>query len=187
MGVPTGTAILSLRGIARERFYGNYGGGGTVGVVYMADLMSGGQSAGSTLNYPAVNGANGNTDPTIPNPPGAGAMGNWRGYCQNWVGYYPGGSNNYAGKKVNKALDACAAGNVPDSYWASDELTSAQTGGGWTVNSTILYDTNAQPCSGGTVTVLASEILVIYLGTGATSNTYVQTNSSGVVTSITQC
>ena len=33
MGVPTGTAVLSLRGIARERFYGNYGGGGTVGVV----------------------------------------------------------------------------------------------------------------------------------------------------------
>tara|TARA_B110000046_G_scaffold85275_1_gene93309 strand:- start:122 stop:664 length:543 start_codon:yes stop_codon:yes gene_type:complete len=180
MGVPTSGA-LSLRNIARERLYGNYGGGGTItGAVAMYDLLNGGNSGGSGNTYPAINGGAGNVSPN-------GSMESWYGYCQNWVTYYPTGSNNYAGKKVNRIFDACPAGNAPDSYWASDELTNAQTGGGWTVNSTILYDTNAQPCSGGTVTVLANEILVIYLGTGATSNTYVQTNSSGVVTSITQC
>ena len=180
MGVPTSGA-LSLRNIARERLYGNYGGGGTItGAVAMYDLLNGGNSGGSGNTYPAINGGTGNVSPN-------GSMESWYGYCQNWVTYYPTGSNNYAGKKVNRIFDACPAGNAPDSYWASDELTNAQTGGGWTVNSTILYDTNAQPCSGGTVTVLANEILVIYLGTGATSNTYVQTNSSGVVTSITQC
>ena len=182
MGVPTSGA-LSLRNIARERLYGNYGGGGTItGAVAMYDLLNGGNSGGSGNTYPAINGGAGNVSPN-------GSMESWYGYCQNWVSYYPTGSNNYAGKKVNQPAFrfACPATTTPDSYWASDQLTNAQTGAGWTINSTILYDTNAQPCSGGTVTVLANKTLVIYLGTGATSNTYVQTNSSGVVTSITQC
>jgi len=185
MGVPTGTAALSLRNIARERLYGSYGGGGSiVGPVSMFDLLNGGNtgSGGNGPNYPPLNVACGNVTPS-------GSMNSWRGYCQNWVCYYPSGSNNYAGKKVNQPAFrfACPATTTPDSYWASDQLTNAQTGAGWTVNSTILYDTNAQPCEGGTVTVLASQALVIYLGTGATSNTWIQTNSSGVVTSITQC
>ena len=180
MGVPTSGA-LSLRNIARERLHGNYGGGGTItGAVAMYDLLNGGNSGGSGNTYPAINGGAGNVSPN-------GSMESWYGYCQNWVTYYPTGSNNYAGKEVNRTFDACPASTTPDSYWASDQLTNANTGAGWTVNSTILYDTNAQPCSGGTVTVLANKTLVIYLGTGATSNTYVQTNSSGVVTSITQC
>jgi len=180
MGVPTSGA-LSLRNIARERLYGNYGGGGTItGAVAMYDLLNGGNSGGSGNTYPAINGGAGNVSPN-------GSMESWYGYCQNWVTYYPTGSNNYAGKEVNRTFDACPANTTPDSYWASDQLTNANTGAGWTVNSTILYDTNAQPCSGGTVTILANKTLVIYLGTGATSNTYVQTNSSGVVTSITQC
>ena len=180
MGVPTSGA-LSLRNIARERLYGNYGGGGTItGAVAMYDLLNGGNSGGSGNTYPAINGGAGNVSPN-------GSMESWYGYCQNWVTYYPTGSNNYAGKEVNRTFDACPANTTPDSYWASDQLTNANTGAGWTVNSTILYDTNAQPCSGGAVTVLANKTLVIYLGTGATSNTYVQTNSSGVVTSITQC
>ena len=180
MSVPTSGA-LSLRNIARERLYGNYGGGGTItGAVAMYDLLNGGNSGGSGNTYPAINGGAGNVSPN-------GSMESWYGYCQNWVTYYPTGSNNYAGKEVNRTFDACPASTTPDSYWASDQLTNANTGAGWTVNSTILYDTNAQPCSGGTVTVLANKTLVIYLGTGATSNTYVQTNSSGVVTSITQC
>ena len=180
MGVPTSGA-LSLRNIARERLYGNYGGGGTItGAVAMYDLLNGGNSGGSGNFYPGINGGAGNVSPN-------GSMESWYGYCQNWVTYYPTGSNNYAGKEVNRTFDACPANTTPDSYWASDQLTNANTGAGWTVNSTILYDTNAQPCAGGTVTVLANKTLVIYLGTGATSNTYVETNSSGVVTSITQC
>ena len=187
MSIPTSGA-LSLRNIARERFYGNYGGGGAVGEVYMADLMSGGQAAGSTLDYPAVNGANGNVDPTTPNPPGAGAMGNWRGYCQNWVGYYP-SSGQYSGIVPTRNFNSCVPnpGGTTISYWASDQLTNASTGAGWTVNSTIIYSANGQPCNGGTSTVLANTRLVIYYAGGATPNCYIDTNGSGVVTSITTC
>jgi hypothetical protein len=182
MGVPT-VGALSLRNIARERLYGNYGGGGTITLaVAMYDLLNGGQTGGSGNSYPPINGNAGNVSPN-------GSMESWRGYCQNWIGYYPTGSNNYAGKKVNAPAFrfACPATTLPDSYWASNQLTNANTGAGWTVNSTILYDTNAQPCSGGTPAPLTNQILVIYLGSGATSNTYVETNSSGVITSITQC
>ena len=58
MGVPTSGA-LSLRNIARERLYGNYGGGGTItGAVAMYDLLNGGNTpsgSGNGTYYPAIN------------------------------------------------------------------------------------------------------------------------------------
>ena len=181
MGVPTGTVALSLRNIARERLYGNYGGGGTItGAVSMYDLLNGGNTGGSGDSYPALNVACGNVTPT-------GSMNSWRGYCQNWLCYYPTGGSHYSGEIVARVMDACGTSSLSDTYWASDQLTNALTGAGWTVSSTILYNTNAQTCDGGTVSLLTSAVLVIYLGSGATANTYVETNASGVVTSITQC
>jgi len=178
-GVPT-TGGLSLRNIARERYYGDYGGGGSItGPVSMYDLLNGG-NAGGGLNYPALNVACGNVTPT-------GSMNSWRGYCQNWLCYYPTGSSHYSGEIVARVMDACGTSSLSDTYWASAQLTNASTGAGWTVNTTILYNTNAQTCSGGTVSLLTSAVLVIYIGSGATANTYVETNASGVVTSITQC
>ena len=180
MGVPT-TGGLSLRNIARERLYGNYGGGGTItGAVSMYDLLNGGNTGGSGDSYPALNVACGNVTPT-------GSMNSWRGYCQNWLCYYPTGSSYYSGEIVARVMDACGTSSLSDTYWASDQLTNALTGAGWTVSSTILYNTNAQTCNGGTVSLLTSAVLVIYLGSGATANTYVETNASCVVTSITQC
>ena len=179
MGVPT-TGALSLRNIARERYHGDYGGGGSItGPVSMYDMLNGG-NAGGGLNYPPLNVACGNVTPN-------GSMGSWRGYCQNWLCYYPTGSSHYSGEVVARVMDACGTSSLSDTYWASDQLTNASTGAGWTVSSTILYNTNAQTCSGGTVSLLTSAVLVIYLGSGATANTYVETNASGVVTSITQC
>ena len=180
MGVPTGTVALSLRNIARERYHGDYGGGGSItGPVSMYDMLNGG-NAGGGLNYPPLNVACGNVTPN-------GSIDSWRGYCQIWLCYYPTGSGHYSGNVVLNFLGACSASTLPDTYWASDQLTNASTGAGWTVSSTIVYDTNAQPCDGGSVAVLSNKILVIYLGSGATANTYVETNASGVVTSITQC
>ena len=175
MSVPT-TGTISEKGLAQERLYGTYGSGTISNPVKMTELLS----SGGLNNFPAKNVACGNV---VPN----GSFESWRGYCQNWLCYYPTGSGHYSGNSVARVLDACSASTLPDTYWASAQLTNASTGAGWTINTTILYNTNAQTCSGGTVSVLANAILVIYLGSGATANTYVETNASGVVTSITQC
>jgi hypothetical protein len=181
MSVPT-TGGLSLRNIARERLYGNYGGGGTItGAVSMFDLLNGGNAGGSGNTYPALNQACFNVAPN-------GSMNSWRGYCQNWLCYYP-GSGQYSGVVPTRNFNSCVPnpGGTTISYWASDQLTNASTGAGWTVNSTIIYSANGQPCNGGTSTVLANTRLVIYYAGGATPNCYIDTNGSGVVTSITTC
>ncbi len=181
MGVPT-VGALSLRNIARERLYGDYGGGGTITLaVAMYDLLNGGQTGGSGNSYPPINGNAGNVSPN-------GSMESWYGYCQNWVGYYP-SSGQYSGIVPTRNFNSCVQ-NPPGttiSYWASDQLNTASTGAGWTVNSTIIYSANGQPCNGGTSTVLANTRLVIYYAGGATPNCYIDTNGSGVVTSITTC
>ena len=193
-GIPT-TGNIRMQLFARERLYGNYGGGGTItGPISMYNLMNGGSTGGganSGENYPAVNGQCGNVDPTIPNPPGNGSFGNWRGYYQDWICYYPSGSGQYSGNIPIKSLYQCAAGTTLNySYWSSTQITNFQTGAGIQVNTTILYTTNNQPAQGNAATPLTSTIapfgLIIYSVSGQ-SNTWVQTNGSGVVTSITQC
>ena len=190
MAVPT-TGGISLRNLARERLYGSYGGGGTItGPVFMFDLMNGGNAAGSGDSYPPVNGGNGNTDPTLPNPPGAGALGNWRGYCQNWVGYY----GPYSGYEYTRSFDPCNSPGGPGwsgpfNYYANEECTdfTDPVNNGWTVNSTILYSGNGQTCDGGTVTPYASVTLVVYFAGGANPNVWVKTNASGVIISVDTC
>tara|TARA_R110000824_G_scaffold166213_1_gene342934 strand:+ start:34 stop:570 length:537 start_codon:yes stop_codon:yes gene_type:complete len=176
-GVPTGTSTLSLRNIARERLYGNYGGSGTItGAVSMYDLLNGGNTGGSGDSYPALNVACGNVTPN-------GSMNSWRGYYQDWVCYYP-TSGNYSGKITARPLDNCVSGTtLSDNYWASEDKGSA-TGSGWTLNVTILYSTNSQPPS--SPSVLASVDLIIN-SPGAGTNTWVTTNSSGVITYMETC
>ncbi len=189
-GIPT-SGNIRMELFARERLDGDYGGGATItGPISMYNLMNGGNTGGGAAsgnNYPVINTQCGNVDPTTPDPPGDGSFGNWRGYYQDWICYYPTGSSHYSGNSVARVLDACPASSLPTSYWASAQLTNAETGAGWTVSSTILYSTNNQPAAGNAQTPLANVVLVIYLGSGATSNTYVETNASGVITSITQC
>lgn len=191
-GIPT-TGNIRLQLFARERLYGNYGGGGTItGPVSLYNLINGGSTgggSGSGNSYPVRNGQCGNVDPTIPNPPGVGAYGNWRGYYQDWICYYPTGSSHYTGIVPNRVFDACVPNpsGTTTSYWASAQLTNATTGAGWTVNSTILYSTNNQPAQGNAQTPLTNKTLVIYYAGGATPNCYVQTNGSGVITSINTC
>jgi hypothetical protein len=191
-GIPT-TGNIRMQLFARERLYGNYGGGGTItGPISMYNLMNGGSTGGganSGNSYPAVNGQCGNVDPTIPNPPGNGSFGNWRGYYQDWICYYPTGSGHYTGIVPTRVFDACVPNpsGTTTSYWASAQLTNATTGAGWTVNSTILYSTNNQPAQGNAQTPLANKTLVIYYAGGATPNCYVETNGSGVITSINTC
>ena len=191
-GIPT-TGNIRMQLFARERLYGNYGGGGTItGPISMYNLMNGGSTGGganSGNSYPAVNGQCGNVDPTIPNPPGNGSFGNWRGYYQDWICYYPTGSSYYTGIVPTRVFDACVPNpsGTTTSYWASAQLTNATTGAGWTVNSTILYSTNNQPAQGNAQTPLANKTLVIYYAGGATPNCYVETNGSGVITSINTC
>jgi len=191
-GIPT-TGNIRMQLFARERLYGNYGGGGAITTpISMYNLMNGGSTGGganSGNSYPAVNGQCGNVDPTIPNPPGNGSFGNWRGYYQDWICYYPTGSSYYTGIVPTRTFDACVPNpsGTTTSYWASAQLTNATTGAGWTVNSTILYSTNNQPAQGNAATPLANKTLVIYYAGGATPNCYVETNGSGVITSINTC
>jgi hypothetical protein len=183
MGVPT-SGSLSLRNIARERYYGSYGGGGSItGPVSMYDMLNGG-NAGGGLNYPPLNVECGNVSPN-------GEMSSWYGYCQNWVCYY----GSYSGYEYTSTrLDPCNSPGGPGwsgpfNYYANEECTdfTDPVNNGWTVNSTILYDGNGQPCSGGTVTPYASVKLVVYFAGGANPNVWVTTNASGVITSINIC
>ena len=192
MAVPT-TGGISLRNLARERLYGSYGGGGTItGPVFMFDLMNGGNAAGSGDSYPPVNGGNGNTDPTLPNPPGAGALGNWRGYCQNYVNYY----GPYSGYEYTRNFPPpCnTPGGVgwlgPFNYYSNDECTdfSDPLNNGWFLNTTILYNgTSGLGCSTGTPAIWASKKIVVYFAGGTNPNVSVNTNSSGVITSVDIC
>tara|TARA_R110000737_G_scaffold9547_1_gene25303 strand:+ start:34 stop:588 length:555 start_codon:yes stop_codon:yes gene_type:complete len=183
MGVPT-SGSLSLRNIARERYYGSYGGGGSItGPVSMYDMLNGG-NAGGGLNYPPLNVECGNVSPN-------GEMSSWYGYCQNWVCYY----GSYSGYEyISTRFDPCNSPGGPGwsgpfNYYANEECTdfTDPVNNGWTVNSTILYDGNGQPCSGGTVTPYASVKLVVYFAGGANPNVWVTTNASGVITSINIC
>ena len=187
MGVPTGTAALSLRNIARERLYGSYGGGGSiVGPVSMFDLLNGGNtgSGGNGPNYPPLNVACGNVTPS-------GSMNSWRGYCQNWVCYY----GSYSGYEYTSTrFDPCNSPGGPGwsgpfNYYANEECTdfTDPVNNGWTVNSTILYSGNGQTCDGGTVTPYASVKLVVYFAGGANPNVWVTTNASGVIISVDTC
>jgi len=193
-GIPT-TGNIRMQLFARERLYGNYGGGGTItGPISMYNLINGGNTGGgmnSGNNYPVRNGACGNTDPAFPNPPGPGSFNNWRGYYQDWICYHPVGSGHYSGNVPIRTLNRCIPGTTLNfTYWASNQLTNASTGAGWTINSTKLYTTNNQPAQGNAQTPLTNSIapagLIIYSPPGG-SNTWVQTNSSGVITSINQC
>jgi len=176
MSVPT-TGTISEEGLAQERLYGTYGSGTVSNPVKMTELLS----SGGLNNFPAKNVACGNV---VPN----GSFESWRGYCQGWLCYYPTGSGHYSGNSVARVLDACSASTLPDTYWASAQLTNASTGAGWTVNSTILYNNANQPnCGGSALDPLVNSRLVIYYAGGATPNCYVDTNGSGVITSITIC
>ena len=191
-GIPT-TGNIRMELFARERLYGNYGGPGTItSLISMYNLMYGGSTGGGASSgntYPVINGQCGNVDPTVPGP--RGAFSSWRGYYQDWICYYPTGSSHYSGNIPTKSLNLCVPGTTLNyTYWASDQLTNAVTGAGWTVGSTILYTTNNQPAQGNAQTPLTSTIapsgFIIYSAANQ-ANTWVQTNSSGVLTSITQC
>ena len=191
-GIPT-TGNIRMELFARERLYGNYGGPGFITKpISMYNLMYSGSTGGganSGDDYPVINGQCGNVDPTVPGP--RGAFSSWRGYYQDWICYYPTGSSHYSGNIPIKSLYQCAAGTTLNySYWSSTQITTFHTGAGIRVNTTILYTTNNQPAQGNAATPLTSTIapfgLIIYSVSGQ-SNTWVQTNGSGVVTSITQC
>ena len=191
-GIPT-TGNIRMQLFARERLDGDYGGGATMaGPISMYNLMNGGNTGGGATsgdNYPVINGQCGNVDPTIPDPPGDGSFGNWRGYYQDWICYYPTGSSYYTGIVPTKLFEKCIPPppGTTTSYWSSDQLTNASTGAGWTVSSTIIYSTNNQPAAGYAQTPLASTRLVLYYSGGATPNCWVDTDSNGVVTSINTC
>tara|TARA_B110000858_G_scaffold188846_1_gene234883 strand:+ start:470 stop:1006 length:537 start_codon:yes stop_codon:yes gene_type:complete len=178
MSVPT-TGTISEEGLAQERLYGTYGSGTVSNPVKMTELLS----SGGLNNFPAKNVACGNV---VPN----GSFESWRGYCQGWLCYYPTGSGNYTGIVPTRTFNACVPNpsGTTTSYWASAQLTNATTGAGWTVNSTILYNNANQPdCGGSALDPLANKTLVIYYAGGATPNCYVETNGSGVITSINTC
>ena len=65
MAVPD-SGPLDLEELAREAYYGEYGGNPTnfpiTGPIFLYDLVNGGNSAGSGMNYPAIN------EDCLPNP-----------------------------------------------------------------------------------------------------------------------
>ena len=79
--VPSSGAI-SQRGLAREKIWDNYSSTGTPpGSIYMADLVSGGNSAGSGHSYETTN-----TNSTFyPNTATPHAFSEWRGYDHDFV------------------------------------------------------------------------------------------------------
>ena len=157
MGVPTSGA-LSLRNIARERLYGSYGGGGTItGAVSMYDLLNGGQAGGSGDDYPALN-AN-SCNPTV-----TGEMSSWYGYDQNCVTYY-----NWQGKVPNRPTSRCAPATLNDNYYTTVTFANIVVG-------TVIY-TN----SSGSAVLASSDLIIVE------NTTWIQTNSSGAVTSINSC
>ena len=160
MGVPTGTAALSLRNIARERLYGSYGGGGSiVGPVSMFDLLNGGNtgSGGNGPNYPALN--TNSCNPTV-----TGEMSSWYGYDQNCVTYY-----NWQGKVPNRPTSRCAPATLNDNYYTTVTFANIVVG-------TVIY-TN----SSGSAVLASSDLIIVE------NTTWIQTNSSGAVTSINSC
>tara|TARA_R110000751_G_scaffold169825_2_gene276499 strand:+ start:1018 stop:1602 length:585 start_codon:yes stop_codon:yes gene_type:complete len=192
-GIPL-TGNIRMQLFARERLDGNYGGGATItGPISMYNLMNGGNTGGGATsgdNYPVINGQCGNVDPTVPGP--AGAFSSWRGYYQDWICYYPTGSSHYSGNIPIKTLNRCVTSTTLNyTYWSSTEITNFVTGAGIILNTTILYTTNNQPAQGYAQTPLTNSIaafgLIIYSDSIGGANTWVQTNASGVVTSITQC
>jgi hypothetical protein len=157
MGVPTSGA-LSLRNIARERLYGSYGGGGTItGAVSMFDLLNGGQAGGSGDDYPALN--TNSCNPTV-----TGEMSSWYGYDQNCVTYY-----NWQGKVPNRPTSRCAPATLNDNYYTTVTFANIVVG-------TVIY-TN----SSGSAVLASSDLIIVE------NTTWIQTNSSGAVTSINSC
>ena len=62
MAVPTSN--ISMLGIARELYYGNYSSSGSItGAISSYDLMNSGNSGGSGLSYPAWNNPNCSSNP----------------------------------------------------------------------------------------------------------------------------
>ena len=157
MSVPT-SGSLSLRNIARERLYGSYGGGGTItGAVSMFDLLNGGQAGGSGDDYPALN--TNSCNPTV-----TGAMSSWYGYDQNCVTYY-----NWQGKVPNRPTSRCAPATLNDNYYTTVTFANIVVG-------TVIY-TN----SSGSAVLASSDLIIVE------NTTWIQTNSSGAVTSINSC
>jgi hypothetical protein len=64
MAVPT-TGTLTLLKMAREAKYADYNGSQNMGIVHMYDIVNGGNAAGSTISYPALNRN------CLPNPTGS--------------------------------------------------------------------------------------------------------------------
>jgi len=64
MAVPT-SGILHLEKMAREAKYADYYGSQNMGIVHMYDIVNGGNTAGSTISYPALNRN------CLPNPTGS--------------------------------------------------------------------------------------------------------------------
>ena len=64
MAVPT-TGVLNLVKMAREAKYADYNGTQSMGTIAMYDIVNGGNSAGSTISYPALNRN------CLPNPTGS--------------------------------------------------------------------------------------------------------------------
>ena len=157
MSVPT-SGSLSLRNIARERLYGSYGGGGTItGAVSMYDLLNGGQAGGSGDDYPALN--TNSCNPTV-----TGEMSSWYGYDQNCVTYY-----NWQGKVPNRPTSRCAPATLNDNYYTTVTFANIVVG-------TVIY-TN----SSGSAVLASSDLIIVE------NTTWIQTNSSGAVTSINSC
>ena len=91
MAVPTSN--ISMLGIARELYYGNYSSSGSItGAISFYDLMNSGNSGGSGLSYPVWDNS-----PCSSNPPYTPATSNFVGFLVSPITLtyaVPGGTAN---------------------------------------------------------------------------------------------
>lgn len=133
MCVPT-SGTLELEELAREAYYGQYGGNATTypitPPIFLYDLVNGGNSAGSGMNYPTVNRN------CVPNPIDNGGGGGSGG------GGGGGGSSltSYSSSTNGVYLQACN----PDGTVRSLSETYYHTGSGSTpVAGDYVYSNNS--------------------------------------------
>ena len=78
MAVP-GSGTLTLLGIAQERYYSTYGTGTITGPIVYTDLINGGNTGGSGMNYPALN----TSSASLPTTSTPWPMDEWYSYDQS--------------------------------------------------------------------------------------------------------
>ena len=113
MAVP-GSGTITLLGIAQERYYSTYGTGTITGPIVYTDLINGGNTGGSGMNYPALNTCSASL-PTTTTP---WPMDEWYSYDQDASSCCDSISLKY---NATSAVAAC--GSSPNTYY-----TGHQTG-----------------------------------------------------------